>query len=94
MPSIRGQAPTLVLSHVNVVDVERGAIKANVTVIIGKGRIGAVAAAESRPPAGAQIIDAKGRYLIPGLWDMHVHSYDERLLPLFIVNGVSGAVFS
>ena len=63
VPSIRGQTPTLVLSHVNVVDVERGAIKADVTVIIGKGRIAAVAAAESRPPAGAQTIDAKGKYL-------------------------------
>lgn len=90
VPSVRSQPPTLVLSHVNVVDVERGAIKSDVTVTIAKGRIATVAAGESRPPAGAQIIDAKGKYLIPGLWDMHVHWYEERLLPLFIANGVLG----
>ena len=90
VPSLRSQTPTLVLSHVNVVDVEKGAIKADVTVTIANGRIAAVAAAESRPPAGAHIIDATGKYLIPGLWDMHVHWYEERFLPLFIANGVLG----
>jgi imidazolonepropionase-like amidohydrolase len=43
-----------------------------------------------RLPKGVQVIDAKGKYLIPGLWDMHVHWYDEQFLPLFIANGVTG----
>lgn len=36
------------------------------------------------------MIDAKDKYLIPGLWDMHVHWYDEKYLPLFIANGILG----
>jgi imidazolonepropionase-like amidohydrolase len=38
----------------------------------------------------ADVIDGRGKFLIPGLWDMHVHWYDERFLPLFIANGVTG----
>jgi imidazolonepropionase-like amidohydrolase len=47
-----------------------------------------------RVPPGAQVIDAGGRYLIPGLWDMHVHSLfagrPDYFFPLFIANGVTG----
>jgi predicted amidohydrolase YtcJ len=46
--------------------------------------------AEVRVPSQTRIIDASGKYLIPGLWDMHVHIYDERQLPLFTANGVTG----
>ena len=50
------------------------------------------------PPKNAQVIDATGQYLIPGLWDMHVHSAfgdwfpggRDIILPLFIANGVTG----
>src|SRR5262249_30385329 len=41
-------------------------------------------------PKAAVVIDGRGRFLIPGLWDMHVHWYDERFLPLFLANGVTG----
>lgn len=41
-------------------------------------------------PKTADVIDGRGKFLIPGLWDMHVHWYDERYLPLFIANGVTG----
>lgn len=40
-------------------------------------------------PAGARIVDATGKFLIPGLADMHVHWNDERYLGLFIANGVT-----
>ena len=36
------------------------------------------------------MLDAAGKFLIPGLWDMHVHWYDRGYLPLFIANGVTG----
>jgi hypothetical protein len=46
------------------------------------------------PPAGAKVVDASGKYLIPGLWDMHVHAvFAERLdsmFPTFVANGVLG----
>lgn len=85
------QSPMLVLSHVNVVDVDRAAIRRAMTVTITNGRIDAIDAGIRRDvPPGAQTLDAAGKYLIPGLWDMHVHWYDERYLPLFIANGVLG----
>jgi imidazolonepropionase-like amidohydrolase len=47
-----------------------------------------------KPPAGAKVVDGRGKYLIPGLWDMHVHAvFDERLdsmFPTFVANGVLG----
>ena len=45
-------------------------------------------------PKNAQVIDGAGKFLIPGLWDMHVHTVIGRLpelyFPLFIANGVTG----
>jgi imidazolonepropionase-like amidohydrolase len=58
-----------------------------------------IPSADYRPTAGARIIDARGKYLIPGLWDMHVHiagiSADPKwsksvILPLLIAQGVTG----
>ena len=42
-------------------------------------------------PKGAQVVNARGLYVIPGLWDMHVHVWEtDRTFPLFIANGVLG----
>ena len=41
-------------------------------------------------PKDARVVDATGKFLIPGLWDMHVHWYDKDYLALFIANGVTG----
>src|SRR5262249_23052144 len=41
------------------------------------------------PPA-AQVVDASGKYLVPGLWDMHVHWADKPSLALYLANGVTG----
>ena len=88
----QGQAPNtpVVLSHVNVVDVTTGSLQRNSDVVVRDGRIDVVAAAgRANPPAQARIVDATGKFLIPGLADMHVHWYDERYLGLFIANGVT-----
>jgi len=43
-----------------------------------------------RYPSSARVIDGTGKYLVPGLWDMHVHLRDlDGALPLFIINGVT-----
>jgi imidazolonepropionase-like amidohydrolase len=93
MPSAAAQQParTLAITHVNVVDVGNGSVSPDMTVLVDEGTITAVLpAARARVPEGARAVDATGKYLIPGLWDMHVHWYDERFLPLFIANGVTG----
>jgi hypothetical protein len=68
-------------------------------VVIASDHITSVSdAAKFRLPKNARVIDATGQYLIPGLWDMHVHSAfgdwfpggREIILPLFIANGVTG----
>src|SRR5262245_46977098 len=84
------QSRPLVLSHVNVVDVLTGSIARDMTVTLADGRISAVEPSRARPGAGAQVVDGTGKYLIPGLWDMHVHWYDDRFLKLFLANGVTG----
>ncbi len=90
--------PAVALTHVNVVDVVSGSIIPDQTVIVAGNRIAAVLPGAGRVPRNAKTIDARGKYLIPGLWDMHVHlfrhnpraSNDQSWFPLFVANGVTG----
>jgi imidazolonepropionase-like amidohydrolase len=90
---------TLVITDVNIVDVHTGEIRADQIVIIEGNRITAVGSRkETRYPRNAPTVNAKGGFLIPGLWDMHVHlafgdwfpNAEQISLPLFIANGVTG----
>jgi hypothetical protein len=93
-----GQSP-IAITHVTVIDPGRSSVEANRTVIVAGDRITAVSdAADFTPPKGARVIDATGQFLIPGLWDMHVHSAfgdwfpggRDIILPLFVANGITG----
>jgi hypothetical protein len=97
--AMRGQAPdsrTLFISHVTVIDVTTGQEQNNQTLAVRRGRIVSVAEATTVPllPEGqnstGQTIDGHNGFLIPGLWDMHVHVQDIADLPLYIANGVTG----
>jgi len=60
-------------------------------VLIANGRITALGKTTSVPiPENAQSVDGANKYLIPGLWDMHVHTASKSYLPLFLANGVTG----
>jgi imidazolonepropionase-like amidohydrolase len=92
-------AQQIAITHVTVINPGTSSVQANRTVLITGDRITAVSdAANAQPPNNARVIDASGRYLIPGLWDMHVHSAfgdwfpggRDIILPLFIANGVTG----
>ena len=68
-------SPPLAVTRVNVVDVEGGRVLPDQTVLVAGNRIQAVGpSARTRIPAGARVVDGRGKYLIPGLWDMHVHA--------------------
>ncbi|MDQ3521224.1 MAG: hypothetical protein M3434_02645 [Gemmatimonadota bacterium] len=68
---------SLAFTRVNVVDVESARVLPNQTVLIAGNRIQAVgSSARVKIPSGAQVVDATGKYLIPGLWDMHLHVVD------------------
>jgi imidazolonepropionase-like amidohydrolase len=84
-------SPALVLKGVTVIDMTGAAPRPGMTVVIRDGRIEAVSS-EATVPKGARVVDARGKFLIPGLWDMHVHLWGsrERLFPLFLANGVTG----
>jgi hypothetical protein len=76
---------------VTVVDVEQGELRPMQRVIIRGHRITAVGRQDAVPlPPGAQVVDARSKYLIPGLWDMHVHTESDFPYPLLIANGVTG----
>jgi tetratricopeptide (TPR) repeat protein len=82
---------TLVFIHVTIIDTSGGPNQADMTVFIAGDRITDIKkTAKVRAPRGAQIIDATGKFLIPGLWDMHAHYFDSAYLSLFIANGVTG----
>lgn len=61
-------------------------------VVVDKGRIVAVGpAASTRPPAGARLIDGRGRTLVPGLWDAHMHFGDDSSGPMLLSLGITSA---
>ncbi|HLN00047.1 MAG TPA: amidohydrolase family protein [Bryobacteraceae bacterium] len=89
----------IVITHVTVINPGTSQVQANRTVVVTGDHITSVAdAAEVQLPKNAHVIDATGQYLIPGLWDMHVHTAfgdwfpggRDIILPLFIANGVTG----
>jgi imidazolonepropionase-like amidohydrolase len=87
-----GSKQILVLTHVTVIDATGAEAKPDLTVVVRDGRIAALGRSDRiRPPKGAHVVDASGKFLIPGLWDMHVHEWNkEAFFPLFIANGVTG----
>ena len=64
---------TLVLANANVIGGASPGIAPGITVTIENGRIADIASSGRTGPAGAQVIDLGGAYLLPGLWDVHVH---------------------
>lgn len=98
---LQGQSrPTLIIHDVTVIDTTGGPAKPHRTVIVHDGRIDAVEGSDAEVGVhspGTQV-DGTGKYLIPGLWDMHVHMVfgdwfpraKQVTLPLFIANGITG----
>ena len=92
VPPASGAEPNvLAFTHATVIDATGAPAQSDVTVIITGDRITAMGRnADIRPPTNAAVMDATGKFLIPGLWDMHVHWYARGYLPLFTANGVTG----
>jgi imidazolonepropionase-like amidohydrolase len=84
---------SLALTHVTVIDCTGRPAQPNSTVVVAQGHIAAVGPSDAiKIPAGTRVVDASGKFLIPGLWDMHGHLTDatEDAFPLLIMNGVTG----
>ncbi len=83
----------LLLTGVTVVDVRTGRLHADRAVIVEGTRITAVGASDRvRPRQDDEVVQARGSYLIPGLWDMHVHSAAAaaREFPVYLALGITG----
>jgi imidazolonepropionase-like amidohydrolase len=102
VPSVATQSahpPSLVFTHLTVINPGTVSVERDRTVVIsGKRIVSVLPSAKFTAAAGARVIDGRGKFLIPGLWDMHVHSAfgdwfprgRDVILPLFIANGVTG----
>src|SRR5579872_598720 len=93
------QERPLAITHVTVIDTTGGPEQRDQTVLVEGDRIAAVGKAGSvRIPRGALVSNAAGKFLIPGLWEMHTHafirsrkSFPLYVMYLFLANGVTGA---
>lgn len=87
------QQSVLALTNVTVIDTTGVRANERATVVITGDRITEIGEPDKLSiPRGAQTVDGTGKYLLPGLWDMHMHLsfVSESALPLLIANGVTG----
>jgi len=91
-------ADILAITHVTIVDMTGAPPRADQTIILKKERIAAIGTSHAVAiPSGAQVLDAHGKFLIPGLVDMHVHltaagepdGSRKFVLPLLLANGIT-----
>ena len=84
----------IAFTHVGVIDGTDSMPRLDQTVVVRGTRIAAVGPSRSTVvPSDARVVDGRGTFLIPGLWDMHVHTSiidGRRLLALYVANGVTG----
>jgi len=90
--------PALVFTHVTVIDTADSSAQPDMNVVIRGDHIEEIGkAAQIKVPTNAQVVDGRGKFLMPGLWDMHVHTFRHNprstntwFFPLFVANGVTG----
>ena len=82
-------AEPMLIRNVRIVDGTGGPMTAPRDILIERGRIARIALAGSLSTGGAHVLDAAGRVVIPGLLDLHAHTYRPDLLPGFLYFGVT-----
>ncbi|WP_374598324.1 amidohydrolase family protein [Sphingosinicella sp.] len=83
------KAPVL-FDNVQLFDADKGVFLAGKAVLAQDGKIAAIGAAGSlKAPAGARVIDGRGKTLVPGIWDSHLHIGDDWSVLSNIANGIT-----
>ena len=83
-------AQTLVIQHSTIIDLASPKPLKNASLVVQGGRILAIGD-NIKPPVGSLLIDGRGKFLIPGLWDMHVHlGLPDAFFPMLVANGITG----
>jgi hypothetical protein len=82
------------LKHINIIDIENGNVKKDQTVCVEGKRIKSISSGILKDNI-YPVYDCTGKFLIPGLWDMHIHDGGDsatrfEYIPLFLANGVTG----
>jgi len=94
LPAVAPAPPgSVVFRHVTVIDATGAPARHDMDVVLRGGRIAALdSAGRTVIPSGARSIDAAGKFLIPGLWDLHGHLTDatDAAFPLLVMNGITG----
>lgn len=72
------------ITNVTIIDVRDGSTQHNMSVLISEDRISVIGSSKRvQLPKQTRVMDGRGKFLIPGLWDMHVHTDgDDRALRL------------
>jgi imidazolonepropionase-like amidohydrolase len=80
------------ITDATVINPRAANVTEDMTVVVRNGRIATVQSATAPLPRAVRTIDGRGGYLIPGLWDAHVHlsKLGSNSLALFVANGVTG----
>lgn len=90
MPKSTAANKTIAITGGTLIDVVSGKPMPNTTVIVENGIIKKVGeTGKVKIPAGAKVIDAKGKTLLPGLWDMHAHFEQVDWGPAYLAAGVT-----
>jgi len=83
-------AGPLAFVHVNVVPMNHEMVLEDQTVLVANGKIAKIGPSTTAAiPGGVQTVDARGKYLIPGLTDAHVHLQTPIEFPVYLANGVT-----
>lgn len=88
----------ILITHAELIDVESGEILTDRLIGIRADTIAFISDDYAKSYNAQQVIDADGKYIIPGLWDMHIHfrggeeliEENKKLIPLFVANGITG----
>lgn len=83
------QAGDLAFVGATVVPMNREGTLADQTVVLRGDRIALVAPSTKVDTKAATVVDARGKWIVPGLADMHVHTWSDRDFPLYLLNGVT-----
>ncbi|MEO6254856.1 MAG: amidohydrolase family protein [Ferruginibacter sp.] len=84
-----GYSQDVLIRNINVINVMTGQIEYDKTILVSDKKIKQISSGPIQIK-NTRTVNGKGKFLIPGLWDMHVHTVDSSYLELFIINGVTG----
>ncbi len=83
----------LIIKNISVINMMDGTVTSSLDIVIVKGRITEIVPNRKNTTyVTNEVIDGNDQYIIPGLWDMHTHTWwaYEEFFPLLMVNGITG----